>query len=336
MPATAIDLGTYAVKVVAGEPGPTPKITRVVEALNPFGIAVPADDLQGEQLGELLSNILSDNKLTPVDVRLSLPESIVSSKVISVPPLTDAELASAIGWQAEQHIPIPKDELSLQYKVLYRPTKTDRESLMRVLLTGTRKPLVERYVSVFVNLGIEPTILETHMLSVLRSLGITNADPPMMIVNIGATNMDIMVVASGEIQFVFTHAGAGGLLTKTLQQAVGLDGQQAEQYKRVYGLDTTQFEGKVSDALLPIVQNLAAEIQKALRYFTGQAGENNSIQRLVITGGAAQLPGLAEHFTQALGLEVLMAAPFATATGEIPTDNHQAFSVCMGLLMRGE
>lgn len=334
MPATAIDLGTYAVKIVSAEPGPTPKIIRTVEALNPYETAIPTDDLQTEQLAELINNTLLDHKLTPNDVRLSLPESAVSSKVISIPPLTDAELASAIGWQAEQHIPIPKEELSLQYKVLHRPSKTDTQSMMRVLLTGTRKPVVERYLSLYTNIGIEPTLLETQMLSILRSLGMTPDEPPTMIVDLGATNMDIMVVERGEILFVFSHTGAGSLLTKTLQQNIGLDPQQAEQYKRTYGLNPEQFEGKVRNALFPVIETLTGELQKATRYFANQTTGNTSLQRIVLTGGSAQLPGLVEHLTEALGTEILIAAPFATATGEIPAENQQAFAVAMGLLMR--
>ena len=334
MPATAIDIGTYAVKIVTADPGPTPNVIRAVEALNPYNVAVPTDDLQTEQLSELINNLIFDNKLPHTDLRLSLPEAVVSTKVIHIPPLTDAELASAIGWQAEQHIPIPKNELSLQYKVLYRPPKTDKQTLMRVLLTGTRKPLVERYTSLFTNLGIEPTFLETQILSILRSLGITKTEPPTLIVSLGATNMDLTVVANGEILFVFTQPGVGALLTKVLQQAIGSDHQQAEQYKRTYGLQPTEFEGKVRDGLLPTINTLVTEIQKDIRYFNSQTAQNNPLQRVVLTSGTAQLPGLVEELTEKLAMEVLLAAPFATATGDIPAQNHQVFAVCMGLLMR--
>jgi type IV pilus assembly protein PilM len=333
MPATAIDLGTYAVKVITADPGAAPNILRTVEVPNTFGVSIPTDDLQTEQLSELINNTIFENKLPHTDLRLSLPESAVSTKVINIPVLTDSELASAIGWQAEQHIPIPKEELSLQYKVLFRPEKSDKQTMMRVLLTGTRKPLVDRYITLFTNMGVEPSFLETQMLSILRSLGIGKAEPATMVINLGATNMDVMVVAGGEIQFVFTHTGVGNLLTKTLQQAVGIDAQQAEQYKRAYGLDPSQLEGKVKNALLPTIENLAAEIQKALRYFINQTSQE-TIQRIVLTGGSAQLPGLVEHLTSTLNLEILLAAPFATASGEVPAQNQLAFSVCMGLLMR--
>lgn len=333
MPATAIDVGTYAVKVITADPGPQPNIHRVVEVINPHGISLPTDDLQVEQIGELINNLIFDNKLPHTDLRLSLPESMVSSKIISIPPLTDAELASAIGWQAEQHIPIQKEDLSLQYKVLYRPKKGDTQTQMRVLLIGTRKSVVEKYTNMFISMGIEPTVLETQVLSVLRSLNITAEEPPTMVLNLGATNMDVAVVHQGEIQFVFTHTGVGSLLTKTLQQTLGLDLQQAEQYKRSYGIDPTQFEGRVREALLPTINTLVGEIQKAQRYFVGQFPQN-TLSRIVITGGSSQLPGLVEHLSESLGVEILFSAPFATSSGEIPAENQQNFSVCAGLLMR--
>ena len=62
MPATAIDIGTYAVKVVTAEPGKNPGVLRVVETINPYSVGLPTDDLQTEQIGELVNNIIFDNK----------------------------------------------------------------------------------------------------------------------------------------------------------------------------------------------------------------------------------------------------------------------------------
>lgn len=333
MPATAIDIGTYSIKVVSGEPGPRPKIERVEELVNPTGVAIPGNDLQVEQISEQINNLIFDNKLPHNDVRLSLPESVVSTKVIAIPNLTDAELASAAAWQAEQHIPIPKDELSLQYRVLYRPAKNDKQSLMRVLLIGARKSMVQKYVDMFINMGIEPTLLESNMISIIRSLGITTEDPPTLIVSMGATNMDISAIANGEIQFVFTHTGVGLLLTKTLQQTLGLDAQQAEQYKRTYGLNPTQFEGKVRNTLMPAINSLTTEIQKSLRYFATQ-NPQTPIARIVLTSGSSQLPGIVEHLSQTLGAEILVAAPFAAVEGKVPPGGQQGMAVCVGLMMR--
>ncbi len=332
MSALAIDLGTYTIKAVAGKPGRNVDVLRVAEVFNTLGFSIPGDANQTEQMTHLINDFINDHKFPITDVRLSLPESVVSTKVISIPSLSDAELASAIGWQAEQHIPIPPEELALEYEVLYRPAR-GKDEPMRVLLVGARKHIVDTYVQIFMDLGIEPTILETQLLSVIRSLQFEPIDPPTLVVHIGANTMSVGMVHKGELTFVFNHMTGGQMLTKALQQTVGLDANQAEQYKRTYGMDETQFQGKVRQALEPGVKALTNEIVKSMRFFANQAGAE-SVQRVLLSGGTAQLPGFVQYVTEQVGVEVLVVAPFASATGAIPESNHTSLAVCMGLLMR--
>jgi Tfp pilus assembly PilM family ATPase len=77
------------------------------------------------------------------------------------------------------------------------------------------------------------------------------------------------------------------------------------------------------------------EMQKAIRFFINKHPQE-TVQRVLLSGGVAQLPGLVQQITESLGLEVLVAAPFASASGAIPEANHSALSVCMGLLMRDQ
>jgi type IV pilus assembly protein PilM len=333
MPTLALDIGTYSIKAISGKSGKNPQIERVAEVFNSTGLAVPTDDASEEKLVNLLESIITDNDLPRTDVRLALPETIISTKVIEVPPLSDAELASAIGWQAEQHIPIPPEELSLEYQVLYRPPKRDKTP-MRILLVGARKQVVERYVNMFHTMGIEPSLLETQIIAVIRSLVVTPEDPVTLVVHMGASSMNMALVKAGELQFVTTHLNGGQLLTKALEQTVGLDSVQAEKYKRTYGLDETQFQGKVKAALLPAVAILISEIKKAVQFYVHQFPQE-TVQRIVLSGGSAALPNLVQHVTAELGTEVLVAAPFTDASGTIPeTINAPAMSVCMGLLLR--
>lgn len=335
MPAVALDIGTYSIKAIHGTSGKKPNIRRVAEIFNPLGIALPTDDASQEKLLKVLESVFNDYELPRTDVRLAVPETVVSTKVINIPPLSDAELASAINWQAEQHIPIPPEELMLEYQVLYRPQRNEKNP-MRVLLVGVRKQLMERFVGMFNQLGIEPSIVETHMLAVLRSLQFETTDPSTLVVHIGASSMNLAVVHQGELRFVLSHLNGGQLLTKALEQTLGLDATQSEQYKRTYGLDEAQFQGKVREALLPAARVLVTEMRKAVQFFTSQ-NPQESVKRVVLSGGSAIMPGLVQFITDELGTEVLVAAPFASATGSIQQEvNHPAMSVSMGLLAREE
>lgn len=333
MPAVALDIGTYSIKAIEGSTGHKINVKRIVEAYNTTGIAVPSDDASVEKVGKLVSAVFTEHGLSTDDVRLSIPETAVSTKVISIPSLSDAELASAIGWQAEQHIPIPPEDLTLEYEVLYRPPKSTNQP-MRVLLVGVRKQVVARYLTMFHDLGIEPTILESQVLSLVRSLGFEQSDPATLIVNMGASSMNLAVVVGQLPAFVLSHLSGGQLLNKALEQSLGLDAAQAEQYKCTFGLDPAQFEGKVSAALSSPVNLLIAEMRKTIQFNVSQNPEQ-PVKRLVLTGGTALLPGLVQHITRELGIEVLVAAPFANAGGDIPSQiNQPAMAICMGLLAR--
>ena len=333
MPALAIDIGTYTIKAIQADAGKKPKLKRVIEVFNPTGSAVPLDDAIQEKLKTTIKAIIDDNKFTTEDVRLTLPESVVSTKVIDVLPLTDAELASAIGWQAERHIPIPPEELSLEYQVLYRPSK-DEKAPMKVLLVGVRKSIIERYVGMFHQAGIEPTVVETQILSVIRALQIGVEDPPTLVVHFGASSIIMAIVDHQELKFVVNQMIGSQILTKTLEKTVNIDANQAEQYKRAYGLDETQFEGKIKAALLPQINELVAQIKKAVQFYGSQASKN-TIKRIVLSGGACQLPGFIQYVTGQLGIEVLVASPFSATEGTVPENiNHPGMTVCVGLLMR--
>lgn len=333
MSITALDIGTHAIKIVVVKDNKSRQISKALEVKNKLGLVAPKSDQEALQFSEMIANLFHDYKLDQSDVRLSLPEYLVTSKVIEIPFLNDAELASAIGWQAEQAIPIPKNDLSLQYQVLQKPEKKTPNATMKVLLVGARKSIVEKINNVFLNIGIEATLMETQMFSVIRSLDIEASDPETIVLQMGASGNDIAVIANGMFEFVFNSKTGSNLVNQSIAQSFNLDNQQAEEYKINYGLDSSQLEGKLSQVIMPIVNNLIIDLQKTVRFFS-QNHPDQKIKRVVLSGGPAQMKGLMEKISQDLGLEVLQAAPFAKAKGQVPDKNQLSFSVCMGLIER--
>ncbi len=333
MSITALDIGTHTIKIVVAKDSRSQAINKAVEIKNKLGLVAPKSDQEALQFAELISNLFHDYKLDQSDVRLSLPEYLVTSKVIDVPVLSDAELASAIGWQAEQSIPIPKNDLILQYQVLEKPNKKAVNATMKVLLVGSRKSLVEKINNVFLNIGIEATLLETQIFSVIRSLDIEANDPETIIVQMGSSSNDIAVVANNMFEFVFNSKTGSSLIDAAISQSFNLDLKQAEEYKINYGLDPNQMEGKLYQVIDPIINNLIIDLQKTMRFFN-QNHPEQKIKRIALAGGPAQLKGLVEKISQNLGVEVLIAAPFAKAKGQVPELNQASYSVCMGLITR--
>ncbi|AKM81672.1 MAG: hypothetical protein UT13_C0001G0713 [Candidatus Pacebacteria bacterium GW2011_GWF2_38_9] len=333
MSITALDIGTHSIKIVIAKDSKNQTIQKAIEVPNKLGMVSPKNDQEILQFSEMVNNLFHDYKLDQNDVRLSLPEYLVNTKVIEIPFLNDAELASAIGWQAEQAIPIPKNDLTLQYQVLQKPEKKTANATMKVLLVGSYKSLVEKINNVFLNIGIEATLMETQVFSVIRSLDIDGNDPETIVLHMGASGNDIAVINGGMFEFVFNSKTGSTLIDAAIAQSFNLDNKQAQEYKINYGLDQTQMEGKLFQIISPIVDNLIIDLQKTIRFFT-QNHPEQKIKRVVLLGGPAQMKGLVERISKALNLEVMQAAPFAKAKGQIPETNQLSFSVCMGLIAR--
>src|SRR3989344_2504540 len=165
MPAFGLDIGTTSIKAVQldkqGEnfsllaAGITPTPTRGMETEN-------QKDL--EAVAVAVKKLITDTKITSRDVAVSLPESKVYTRLISLPLLTDEEVSSAIAWQAEPYIPIPVNEASIDYQIVSRteaqgnvPGKTD------VLLVAAPKALVKKYLDLAALAGLNVTSVSSEL-----------------------------------------------------------------------------------------------------------------------------------------------------------------------------
>ncbi len=141
----------------------------------------------------------------------------------------------------------------------------------------------------------------------------------------------------GEVWVVLSHLNGGQLFSKALEQTLGLDATQSEQYKRTYGLDASQLEGKVRTGLLIVLDNIVNEIRKGMEYhlFT----HKTKVAKIVLSGGGVYLPQLTTHLSEIFsGIEVVIGDPFGSAKpgrGGIVIPREKAvYTVAIGLSQR--
>lgn len=332
-----IDIGTKSIKIIElAKSGATWQM-KSSGAVGYSGVSPDKaqDDKELSVIAEVVKKIFTQIGITAKDINLALPESLVFTRVIKFPLLSEEEVAAAVKWEAEQYIPIPVNEAVVQYSILERNEATSQTS---VLLVAAPKAIVEKYVKVVRLAGLTPVAAETELTALARALSPDKGIS--LLLDLGSSATDMSIIKDTHVVFTRSIPVAGEAFTRAVSQGLNITPQQAEEYKKTYGLDATQLEGKVKDALLPVFRMVVDEIKKAIHFYsTDEKGETPT--SVIITGGASVMPGIVPFLTESLGIETVVGDPFVklaldpeTAKSLMPYSS--IYGTAIGLAMREE
>lgn len=295
-----------------------------------------------EAVGNAIKSLLSATAAAGKEVVAALPESKVFTRVIDdLPYLSDNELSSAIRYAAEEFIPMPLIDVNLNWQVLARSEEKGKETKTIVLVVATPKNVVAKYIKILELAGVKPRALETEIIAVTRALvGNNPFSPSTLIVQLGATTTDFAAVSKGLIWLTRSISTGGMALTRTLAQHFNFEINQAEEYKKVYGMLEDQLEGKVYEVLKPVLDIIVGESKRVIQAFEAKYPQN-PIKRVVLSGGGAKMPGAVIYFANNLGLEVQEADPWYSIAKEKSiqpklSQDGSSYSVAVGLALREE
>lgn len=293
-----------------------------------------------EAVGNAIKSLLSATAAVGKEVVAALPESKVFTRVIDdLPYLSDNELSSAIRYAAEEFIPMPLIDVNLNWQVLARSEEKGKETKTIVLVVATPKNVVAKYIKILELAGVKPRALETEIIAVTRALvGNNPFSPSTLIVQLGATTTDFAAVSKGLIWLTRSISTGGMALTRTLAQHFNFEINQAEEYKKVYGMLEDQLEGKVYEVLKPVLDIITGESKRVIQAFEAKYPQN-PIKRVVLSGGGAKMPGAVIYFANNLGLEVQEADPWYSIAKNKSiqpklSQDGSSYSVAVGLALR--
>lgn len=287
-------------------------------------------------LSQIIKKLHKEAKISSKDVAIAIPEARVFTRVIQFPLLTDQEIASAIKWEAEQYIPIPVNEAIVQHQIISKDEKSTSPGV-RVLLIAVPRNLVEIYVKLIQNAGLNVVKVETELLALARSLSPT--DKTCLIVDFGATSTDIAICENGLLSFSRTISTAGEAFTRAVSQTLNITSLQAEEYKKAYGL-STQLEGKIKGALDPVIKLVSDEIKKAIYYYQTEE-KGNQPSAVILSGGSSGMPEVIAYLSKMLGVEIVVGNPFSkvvltSEVSKIIMPYSPLYSIAVGLAMSEE
>jgi type IV pilus assembly protein PilM len=284
-----------------------------------------------------LKTLLADLKIKEKQVIVDLPESEVISRLIRLPPLKDSEILDALKFEAETFVPFPLNEVSIDYDVIEK----DDAGRLTVFVVAAKNDLIQGYVKIFKSLGLELMALESPSIAFGRVIknGIKTVER-IVAVDLGDKYTSIFNFNKGNVYFSRSIPVGGESLTRAVSLGLGLDMASAEEYKKAYGIKENELEGKIRVAAMPVFNTITEEIRKAMALFMEDTG-GKTVELLILSGGGAHLPGMAEELTKIMGVEVQIVQPFinidVTKT-KLPFDlntDGSRFTLAVGSALRG-
>ena len=275
-------------------------------------------------------------KLYGSTVAASLPESKSFVRVIQVPKMSDSELDTAVPSEAESFIPLPIDQVYLDWQKL--GLKGDKQE---ILIIASPKEFVDKYLKILEDAGLEVSALEVESQSCHRSLIPAEAKSNCLIVDLDAFRTSLIMVEGGNLEFTSSIPIAGTTFTEAIARSLGVSSQKAEMVKRKVGIANTTEYPNIKTAILPVLTNLTAEIKNIIKFHTEHS--QNKVEKIILAGGSAKLKNLAENlqpdFT-AEGITVEPGNPWVNLSQikNPPLDafDSLSFTTSIGLAMRKE
>lgn len=304
----SIDIGTSSVKAVVVKDG---VVKNMAYFPNKYAKLITVmSNSERIQFTDEIKNALRENGIKETAVVASLPESLIFAKTMIFPRMSTPELSTAIKWELDQSVPFPPNEIESSWSVFDQNQFTGEDKIGTYVVAIPSK-VSELYLQLFELLGLEPVRLENELAPLLRAYSGSLEDvSPTFIVDIGYSGVKIVLANKHMIFGSYYFSVGSQAMTNVIADNFGLTIDQAEQYKRAYGMLENQLEGKIHKVLKPIVDNLILEIRKMSLTFRNEYGETK-INKLLMTGGGSYLQGLAAYLSNSLeGIEVSTVSAF--------------------------
>jgi type IV pilus assembly protein PilM len=260
-----------------------------------------------EALADALRDMFAKHKL-PKRVRLGVANQRIVMRAIDLPPLTDAkQIASAVRFQAADHIPMPLEQAVLEHQVL-GPVETPEGTRTRVLVVAARRDMIDRLLQAARTAGLNPQGIDLKAFAMIRALHRRGSTDPVLYVNVGGiTNL---AVAEG-VTCTFTRAVPYGTeaIAGELAQRRALTLEHAHGWLVHVGLtepveDIDGDESIVEEARAVLsegARRVGHEVRNSLDFHSAREGAT-TVARVVLTGPAVAIPGFADEVAGRIGL----------------------------------
>ncbi|MCP2029972.1 type IV pilus assembly protein PilM [Okibacterium sp. HSC-33S16] len=338
-----IDIGSVAIRAVelkdADKAHPT--LVRYAELPLPVGAVSRGEVIEQSTVSSVLKRLWSTNGFKSKNVVLGMGNQRVLARDLTLPRMSQERIREALPYQVQELLPVPVGEAMLDFYPVSEG-QSDSGPVVHGLLIAAIKEAVLGNVRAVEKSGLTTTGVDLIPFALARVLlrG-EHGNGTVAIVDIGASATTVVIATNGVPQFLRIIPAGGDDLTTTLAQRLEIGSEQADELKRGIGLrtkvDDPQYQLPM-DVINEVTSELLISARNTLDYFR-QSRPDAPIERIVLTGGGANLSGLPDALAELTRTVVVQPDPYAGVTVsntfnvDQPSDGPSAIVVALGLAL---
>lgn len=348
--AIGVDIGTSSIKIVElkKKNGRAVLETYSTLALGPYaGTDVgTTTNLTTEQLTKAIADAMKEGSVTSTNSAFSIPSSASLVFLLEIPAQVDEkELSTIVPTEARKFIPVPINEVTLDYWVIphrqdsfYEEGKTvdPNTAKSEVLTVAIHNDTLSKYRDVTQKAGLNTDIFEIEVFSSIRST-FAHELSAVLIMDLGASKTKLAIVEYGIVRS-FHIANKGSVdMTNAIARSLNIPFPKAEDLKRSVGLNGGGNNKAASDTAKLIVDQILTESANVITAF--ERKYNKPVSKVILTGAGSLLPGLKDHATEVFRTEVVYGNPFDKVQvpefiAKVLAETGPEFAVALGLALR--
>ena len=288
-----------------------PVVMRYHEVTLPEGAVRNGEVVEENTVATALKQLWAEGKFRTRDVVIGLGNQKVLARDLVVPRGSIESIREALPFQVQDLIPVPVAEALLDFYPVAEVASENGPAVSGLLVAAVKASVLAN-VNAVRKAGLWPVDVDLIPFALQRSIG---ADIPgtAAVIDIGATTTNIVISTGGVPQFVRIIPAGGDDLTRALVTRLGIDRDLAERVKAGIGMANGSVlpENRPAvEVIYEVTRELLNSLRNTLNYFANTR-ENRQVERVVLSGGAARLPGFAETLASMTSMTVTIADPFA-------------------------
>lgn len=337
-----VDISSTSVKVLElSQQGSRFRVDSYAVEPLPANSVVEKSINDAEAVGAVVAKVVSKSRSGAKHAAVAVAGSAVITKVIQMNgSLREQDLESQIQLEADQYIPYPLDEVSLDFEI--QGPNAQNPEVNDVLLAACRKENVELREDALEIGGLTTRIVDVEAYAMERAMRLIvsqlpgeGADQTVAVIDIGATMTTLSVMFGGKTIYTREQLFGGRQLTDEIQRRYGLSQEEAGLAKKQGGLPD-DYEQEV---LEPFKEAVIQQVSRSLQFFFAST-QYNDVDYIVLAGGTSSITGIADLVQARVNIPAIIANPFADMT-IAPRVNASALSndapslmIACGLAMR--